>query len=55
MNDQQIKSIVRVLGVSASVVTGILVAGFGLYVYRNYVELKKSKLQIKILERELGV
>jgi hypothetical protein len=55
MNEQQIKSLVKILGISASVLSGVIVVGFGFYLYRNFIELEKSKLQIKVLKRDLGI
>jgi hypothetical protein len=44
----------RVLGVSAKIATGVIVAGVLFAAYRNYFEMRKTRLQIKFLKKQLA-
>lgn len=54
MNEQQIKRIVDIVGISASVISVALIVGFSFVIYKNMIEVKRNKLQIKLMERDLG-
>ncbi len=54
MNDP-IKSVVKVIGISSGVLAGISLLALTFIAYRNYFEVKKLKLEIKELEKELGM
>ncbi len=49
MTEKLLKSI----GISAKIATGFIVLGAFATLYRNYYELRKTKMQIKLLKKEL--
>ena len=46
--------LLRILGISAKIATGIILLGVGFAAYRNFVELERTRLQIKLLKRKLA-
>jgi len=54
MDEKSINRIVSAIGVSATVVTTVLVVGLGFMIYKNYVELSLTKLQIAKISKELN-
>lgn len=44
----------KALGVSAKIATGLIFLGVMATLYKNYYEMKKTKLQIKLMTFELN-
>ena len=54
MEETALKSL-KSIGISAKIVTGLIILGVAATIYKNYYELKKTKLQIKFIEQELDL
>jgi len=55
MGDKEVKSLMKVIGISATVVGGLVIVGVVFVAYKNYFDLKKTKLEILKLKRQLGL
>lgn len=54
MIDQEVKKTLKQLGVSSMILTGIVLVGFGSFMYGQYLKGKLTKLQIKLAIRDLA-
>jgi len=55
MGEKEVKSLMKVVGISATVVGGLVIVGVVFVAYKNYFDLKKTKLEILKLKRQLGL
>lgn len=55
MNPEQSAKVLKNIGISAGIITGISVAVVLAIMYKNFVETKKIKLEIEKLKRDLKV
>lgn len=53
MTEQQIKSILKAIGVGSSIILGVLIVAAIFLMYKNYLETKKLKLQIIFLQKTI--
>lgn len=53
MDEQSIKSALKAVGISSAIITVVVVGGVAVMAYRNYFEIKLTKLQIAELEKAL--
>jgi hypothetical protein len=54
VDDKSLKSL-KSLGISARIATGLLLLGVVATIYKGYYEMKKTKLQIKLIQSELDM
>lgn len=52
MQPQHSEKALKKIGVSAGIVTGIMVLFFASMMYKNYLDTKKTRLEIKKLNKE---
>lgn len=51
MGEKELKG----LGISARIISAGVIVWLSMQAYRNYVELQRTRLQIKILRKQLGM
>lgn len=53
MDQQQIKDLLRAIGISSGIVIFVLIIGAVFLFYRNFLEAEKLKLEITLLQKEV--
>jgi hypothetical protein len=48
------KNDLKAIGISASIMGVVLVVAAGFYMYRNFLETQKLRLEIKQIKKDLG-
>jgi hypothetical protein len=43
----------KVLGISAKIATGFIIVGIIFTGYKNYIEIRRTRLQIELLKKQL--
>lgn len=54
MSDLLTQKDLKAIGVSASIVGIVVIVAAGFGAYKNYIELKKTRLEIKVLQKQLA-
>lgn len=55
MGNEQIANLLKAAGITAGVITFGLGLGLALTAYKNYYEVRKCKLEIKVLKEKLNI
>ncbi len=54
MSPEQIKNLLRTIGISSGIILIVLIIGAAFLFYRNYLETERIKLQILLLQKSLN-